>query len=126
LGRTDQANHIYDLKVFWAASKKGNVPAVSYLRASAYQDGHPGYSTPILEQEFLVKTINRLQKLPQWKDMAIVIAFDDSGGWYDHEMAPIVNQSQIPEDALFDFAHFNHRKLLLNPKNGEVVYKSKR
>lgn len=100
VGQTDQANHIYDLKYFWAAAEIGNIPAVSYLRASAYQDGHPGHSTPILEQEFLVKTINRLQKLPQWKDMAIIIAFDDSGGWYDHEMSPIVNQSQIPEDAL--------------------------
>lgn len=100
IGKNDQANHIYDLKYFWAAAEQGNVPAVSYLRASAYQDGHPGYSTPILEQEFLVNTINRLQKLPQWKDMAIIIAFDDSGGWYDHEMSPIINQSQIPEDAL--------------------------
>lgn len=100
VGATDQANHIYDLTDFWAAAKIGNVPSVSFLRASAYQDGHPGYSTPLLEQEFLVKTINRLQKLPQWKNMAIIITYDDSGGWYDHEMSPIVNQSQIPEDAL--------------------------
>lgn len=100
VGKTDRANHIYDLKYFWDAAERGNVPSVCYLRASAYQDGHPGYSTPILEQEFLVETINKLQKLPQWHDMAIIIAFDDSGGWYDHEMAPIINQSQIPEDAL--------------------------
>lgn len=96
----DQANHIYDLSDFWEAVAVGNLPSVSFLRASAYQDGHPGYSTPMLEQQFLVETINKLQQLSQWKHMAIIITYDDSGGWYDHAMAPIVNQSQIPQDAL--------------------------
>jgi len=100
VGKTDQANHLYDIDVFWAAADIGNVPSVVILRAPAYQDGHPGHSTPMLEQQFLAETVNRLQKLPQWKDMAIIIAYDDSGGWYDHEMPPIVNQSQIPNDNL--------------------------
>lgn len=96
VGYTDQANHNYDLHDFWTASAKGNVPAISFFKAPQYQDGHPGYSNPLFEQEFIVKTINRLQKLPQWSEMAIIIAYDDSGGWYDHVMPPIVNQSQIP------------------------------
>ena len=29
-----------------------------------------------------------------------MIAYDDSDGWYDHQMGPIVNQSQTPLDAL--------------------------
>ncbi len=100
VGKTDQANHNYDLEEFWKAAKCGVVPAVSFLKASAYQDGHAKNSSPLLEQDFLIETINRLQKLPQWKHMAIIICYDDSGGWYDHEMPPIVNQSQIPADAL--------------------------
>lgn len=100
VGHTDQANHLYDIKDFWAAARIGNVPAVSFFKAPAYQDGHGGHSSPILEQQFLVKTINKLQELPQWEHMAIIIAYDDSGGWYDHEMPTIINQSQIPEDAL--------------------------
>lgn len=100
VGKTDQANHIYDLDDFWEAAEIGVVPAVSFFKAPAYQDGHAGYSDPLLEQQFLVSTINRLQKLPQWKDMAIIVAYDDPGGWYDHEMPPIINQSQIPNDAL--------------------------
>jgi phospholipase C len=31
----------------------GNLPAVVYLKAPAYQDGHPGYSDPIDEQNFI-------------------------------------------------------------------------
>lgn len=100
VGKTDQANHLYDIADFWAAVRVGNIPAVSFLKAPAYQNGHAGNSTPLLEQQFLVETINRLQKLPEWKHMAIMIAYDDSGGWYDHEMPAIVNQSMIPPDAL--------------------------
>jgi phospholipase C len=101
IGHTDQANHQYDLSDFWAAAQAGNMPAVSYLKAPAYQDGHPGVSDPIDEQNFLVNTINRLQQLPQWNSTAIIIAYDDSGGWYDHAMPPIISQSNDPlNDAL--------------------------
>lgn len=101
IGKTDRANHQYDLSDFWDAAKNGNLPAVSFLKASQYQTGHPGYSDPIDEQAFLVDTINRLQMLPQWNSTAIIIAYDDSGGWYDHVMPPIVSQSNDPvNDAL--------------------------
>lgn len=99
VGKTDRANHLYDISDFWSAAEEGNVPAVSFFKAPAYQNGHAGNSSPLLEQEFLVSTINRLQRLPQWKNMAIIIAYDDSGGWYDHEVPTIVNQSQISNDA---------------------------
>jgi phospholipase C len=103
IGQTDQANHQYDLSDFWAAADDGNLPAVSFLKAAAYQDGHAGYSDPLDEQTFLVDTINHLQRLPQWKNTAVVIAYDDSDGWYDHQMGPIVSQSNDPAtDALTD------------------------
>jgi phospholipase C len=101
IGKTDQANHQYDLTDFWKAVDHGNMPAVSFLKAAAYQDGHAGYSDPLDEQQFVVDTINRLQKTHDWKDTAVVIAYDDSDGWYDHQMSPIVNQSMDPSvDAL--------------------------
>ena len=45
-------------------------------------------------------TINHLQQLPTWKSTAVVIAYDDSDGWYDHVMGPIVSQSASADDAL--------------------------
>ncbi|HWZ48497.1 MAG TPA: alkaline phosphatase family protein [Herbaspirillum sp.] len=96
IGKTDAANHQYDLSDFWAALDAHNLPAVSYLKAPAYEDGHPGYSGPLQEQQYLVDTINRLQQSPEWKDMAIVIAYDDSDGWYDHQMPPTVNPAGAP------------------------------
>ncbi len=98
IGHTDQANHQYDITDFWQALDAHNLPAVSYLKAPAYQDGHAGYSSPLLEQTFLVETINRLMKSPYWAHVAIIISYDDSDGWYDHAMPPTVNQSQTRYD----------------------------
>jgi len=100
IGYSDAANHQYDLQDFFTAVRAGNFPAVSYLKASGYQDGHAGYSDPLDEQTFLVNTINFLQSLPDWESTAVVIAYDDSDGWYDHQMSPIVNQSSTAADML--------------------------
>ena len=37
IGKTDQANHQYDLSDFWASVNNGTMPAVSYLKAAGYQ-----------------------------------------------------------------------------------------
>ncbi|MDI3316556.1 MAG: alkaline phosphatase family protein [Bacillota bacterium] len=101
IGYTDQANHQYDLSDFWAAAESGHLPAVSFLKAPAYQDGHAAYSDPLDEQAFLVDTINRLERLPEWRSTAVIIAYDDSDGWYDHVVPPIVSPSNDPAwDAL--------------------------
>jgi phospholipase C len=96
VGKSDQANHNYDLSVFSQALKAGSLPAVSFLKASAYQDGHAGYSDPIDEQHFLVSQINAIQKSKYWKDTAIVVAYDDSDGWYDHRAATLKAGSALP------------------------------
>jgi phospholipase C len=100
IGRTDQANHQYDVSDFWAAADAGQLPSVSFLKPPAYQDAHAGYSDPLDEQQFLVETINRLQTLPQWRDTAVVVTYDDSDGWYDHKASTIVLSSATREDAL--------------------------
>lgn len=93
IGKTDQANHQYDLKDFWKTVDAGNMPGVSYLKAPMSQDGHAGYSDPLDEQQFIVNTLNHLQKTPEWKDTAVIIAYDDSDGWYDHVYGPKNGQS---------------------------------
>ena len=92
----EPANHNYDINDFFAALKAGNLPAVSFLKAAAFEDGHAGYSDPLDEQHFLVRVINALQKSPEWSSTAVIILYDDSDGWYDHQMPPIVNPSFNP------------------------------
>jgi len=100
VGQNDQANHQYDLSDFFAALNAGNLPAVSFLKAAAYQDGHAMYSNPIDEQTFLVTTISALESSPFWESTAVIITYDDSDGWYDHAMPPIVSGSATDLDAL--------------------------
>ena len=97
----DGANHQYDLdQDFWAAAELGRLPAVSFVKPAAFQEGHNRYSDSLNEQEFLVSTINRLQQMPEWRDMAILIVYDDSDGLYDHVLPPLANASNTAADAL--------------------------
>jgi phospholipase C len=97
----DTANHQYDTSDFDSlvgAISHGYVspdrlPAVSFLKAPGYQDGHAGYSDPIDEQKFIVDEINSLENTPDWSSTAVVIAYDDSDGWYDHVYSGIHNTS---------------------------------
>jgi len=100
IGRTDQANHEYDLGAFFTALRSGHLPAVSYLKAAAFQDGHPGNSDPLSEQTFLVDVINTLQQSPEWRETAVIISYDDSDGWYVHVTGPILSPSATSVDAL--------------------------
>jgi len=100
IGYSDQANHQYDLQDFFTALHEGRLPAVSYLKAGAYQDGHAGYSDPIDEQIFVVNVINQLMNSNEWNETAVIIAWDDSDGWYDHQMGTIVTQSKVSDDQL--------------------------
>ena len=101
IGHNGQANHNYDIAWFFKDLAAGHMPAVSFLKAPAYADGHAGYSDPLDEQHYLVHTINAIMASPFWKNTAIMITYDDSDGWYDHAMPPILNSSQDPAlDAL--------------------------
>jgi phospholipase C len=99
IGRTDQANHEYDLSDFYETVKDGNMPAVSFLKAAEYQDAHPGYSDPLDEQNFIVNTVNQIEQSKYWSSTAIIITYDDSDGWYDHQNSPRVNGSATTADS---------------------------
>ena len=76
------------------------LPAVSFLKAPGYQDGHGAYSDPADEQAFIAHTINELERSPDWHDTAVIINYDDSDGWYDHVYSGVQNPSASGADAL--------------------------
>jgi phospholipase C len=95
-GKTPEpANHQYDTDDFFATVKAGNYPSVSFIKAPAFQDGHAGYSDPLDEQAFTAKIVNFLQQQPDWASTAVIVAWDDSDGWYDHAYA-------VPTSSSFD------------------------
>ncbi|MEV4420793.1 alkaline phosphatase family protein [Patulibacter sp. NPDC049589] len=100
IGLDGGANHQYDLTDFDAALQNGTLPSVSILKAAGFEDGHPQYSDPLDEQRFIARTLNALENSPEWSSTAVVIAYDDSDGWYDHVASPNVNPSASTSDAL--------------------------
>jgi phospholipase C len=96
----DKTNHQYDLHDFIDAVNAGNMPAVSFLKPPTIQSGHSGESDPLDEQVFLVNTINFIEQSKFWDSTAIIVTYDDSDGWYDHQVSPIVNSSNGVADFL--------------------------
>jgi phospholipase C len=97
---SERVDHQYDLSWFNQAVEAGNMPQVSFLKAPAAENGHPGNSDPLDEQKFIVEEINKIESSPYWKNTAIFIAYDDSDGWYDHQVGPTLFPSHTSGDAL--------------------------
>jgi phospholipase C len=86
-------HHEYDVNDFKAAVTAGNFPSVSFIKAPAVGDAHPGNSDPLDEQAFDVDLVNFVMKQPDWKNTAIIVTYDDSDGWYDHRFATPTSSS---------------------------------
>ena len=81
---SDLKKNLQDLDSFFSDVGSGKLPAVSIIKPDTLLDSHPGTSTPPLFEAFCQKVINAVQAHPDlWKDTAILITFDESGGWYD-------------------------------------------
>jgi phospholipase C len=81
-----------------------DLPAVSFLKAPGFEDGHAAYSDPQDEQQFIASEINALEKTPDWNSTAVVISYDDSDGWYDHATSGVTNPSLSDADNLTNTA----------------------
>ena len=133
VGSTPQfntANHQYDTSDFDSlvgAINRGyispdSLPAVSFLKAPGYQDGHAGYSDPYDEQQFVTSEINSLEHTPDWSSTAVIVTYDDSDGFYDHVYSGVHNPSDTsmvanppgPQDFLSGTG-------LCGPKNGKPL-----
>ena len=99
IGQTDQANHQYDTLDFFAALAANNLPAVSFIKAPSAYNGHPGNSDPTSEQYWVTQVVNQVMQSPAWASTAIIIAYDDSDGWYDHVTGPITSPSNVTTSA---------------------------
>lgn len=76
-----------------------NLNSTQPFRLDRSQPATCDYSDPLAEQQFLVDTINKLQQMPEWHEIAVIISYDDSDGWYDHVVPPIVSTSQTTFDS---------------------------
>jgi phospholipase C len=74
---------------FLADVKHHRMPQVSWINPPASYNEHPGGGISVCAGEnWTVEYLNAIQKSPYWKNTAIVIVWDDFGGFYDHVTPP--------------------------------------
>ena len=73
---------------FLADAVAGKLPAVTFYKPQGNLNLHAGYSDIESGDQHITNVIAHLQKSPQWKDMVVVITFDENGGWWDHVAPP--------------------------------------
>jgi len=73
---------------FLADVVAGKLPAVAFYKPQGNLNLHAGYSDVESGDQHIANVIEHLKKSPQWKDMLVVITFDENGGWWDHVAPP--------------------------------------
>src|SRR5262249_51817195 len=69
---------------FFTDVSEGTLGEVSFVKPDTLLDGHPGTSTPLKFEAFVYNIISAVQaNSTLWEDTAILITFDESGGYYD-------------------------------------------
>jgi phospholipase C len=86
--KTDGRTHLKDETDFIAAAKAGTLPAVSFVKPIGADNEHPGYTNIVRGEQHLIDLINDVRNGPNWKDTAIVITYDEHGGFWDHVAPP--------------------------------------
>jgi phospholipase C len=73
-----------DTTEFYTDLQAGVLPAVSFVKPGALNDGHPASSKFSLYEAFVRKIIAELRKQPKlWESTAVFITTDEAGGYYD-------------------------------------------
>jgi phospholipase C len=87
-GTKDRAEHLKDGEDLLADIAAGKLPAVSFYKPAGRYTQHPSYTDVKSGDDHMADILDRLRASPQWKDMLIVLAYDENGGYWDHVAPP--------------------------------------
>ena len=93
---------------FYADAAAGQLPAVTFYKPQGALNQHAGYANLSDGDAHIAEVVVRLQQSPQWKNMLIVITYDENGGFYDHAAVPTGDRwgpgSRVPAIIISPFA----------------------
>jgi phospholipase C len=76
--------HMKDTLDLYDAIAKGDLPAVSFVKPSTFNDGHPSSSRLDLFESFSRRIIDQVKSNEElWESTAILVTVDEGGGYYD-------------------------------------------
>ena len=85
------AKQIVDLEHYYQDLQTGDLPAVSYVASSIDSERPP--QNPAGGEAFIRSLLNALMQNGAWSSTAVIVTYDDAGGWYDHAAPPTVTPS---------------------------------
>jgi len=104
--------HLLDETDFVAAAKAGTLPAVAFVKPIGRDNEHPGYADVTSGERHALELVHAVMNGPQWSSTAIVITYDEHGGFWDHVAPPVADEwgpgSRVPTLVIAPFAkrHF--------------------
>jgi phospholipase C len=81
---------VKDQATFAADARAGRLPAFSWLTPPYAASSHPPHGICAAET-WVVGNVNALMQGPDWPSTAVVLVWDDWGGFYDHVAPPQVD-----------------------------------
>lgn len=86
---SDMWKKVQPPETFLADLQRGDLPAVSWLVPPEGVNEHPGSGqSSCAGENWTVQQVNALMRSEYWKSTALVIVWDDFGGFYDHVPPP--------------------------------------
>jgi phospholipase C len=85
--QTGQLGDIVGSDAFFRDARAGQLPDVSWVVPSNQNSEHPPQSIGP-GQAWVTRLIDAVMRSPDWKSTAILLAWDDWGGFYDHVAPP--------------------------------------
>ncbi len=81
---TAREEHNRDTLDLYDAIANGTLPAVSLVKPSTFNDGHPASSTLALFESFTKRIIDQVRSNDDlWESTVILVTVDEGGGYYD-------------------------------------------
>ena len=87
-GAAERAEHLKDYEDFLADIHRGTLPQVAFYKPEGDLNEHPGYTDIYGSDAAMASVIAALQASPQWPHMAIIVTYDENGGFWDHVAPP--------------------------------------
>ena len=91
-GAKAREEHLRDEAEFLKAAKDGNLPEVTFYKPIGRLNGHPKYSRYNDSDRKIAEIVAALRASPNWKDMLVIIAADENGGYWDHVAPPEIDR----------------------------------
>ena len=87
-GTPDRAKFLKDGEDFMSDIGAGKLPAVSFYKPAGRDNQHPSYTNVMRGDTHIADVLDKLRASPQWKDMLVVVTYDENGGYWDHVPPP--------------------------------------